>query len=82
VDPSTITAYALAYLATIGTVFLMFLPAILSLVLLLLVVGAVHLVILVLRLTAIGLFRSVKALTEGLIEKLHHPGSGSRLAHH
>jgi hypothetical protein len=65
-----------------GTVFLMFLPAIISLVLLLLVGGAVYLVILVLRLTSIGLFRGVKALTGGLIEKLHRPGGGGRLAHH
>jgi hypothetical protein len=75
-------AYALAYLATMGTVFLMFLPAIISLVLLLLVGGAVYLVILILRLTAIGLFRSAKALTGGLLEKLHRPGSGGTLAHH
>jgi hypothetical protein len=75
-------AYALAYLATMGTVFLIFLPAIISMVLLLLVGGAIHLLITVLRLTAIGLFRSVKALTGGLLEKLHRPGSGGRLAHH
>ncbi|MET3932210.1 hypothetical protein [Arthrobacter sp. OAP107] len=81
-DPSTIMVYVLAYLATMGIVFLMLLPAIISLVLLLLVDGAIQLVILILRLAALGLFRSAKALTGRLIEKFRSPGNTGRLAHH
>ena len=80
-DQSTLLTYALAYSATMGMVFLMFLPALISLLLLLLVGGAIQLLILILRVVAIGLFRGLTALSKGL-KRLHRHGTGGTLAPH
>ena len=81
-DQTTLVTYALAYLATMGAVLLMFLPAFVIMALLLLLGGAIQVVIFVLRLAAVGLFRSLTTLFRSSMEKLHRHGTTQHLAPH
>jgi hypothetical protein len=81
-DHTTLVTYAVAYLATMGAVLLMFLPTIIIMALLLLLGGAIQVVIFVLRLATVGLSRSLTTLFRSSMEKLHRHGTTRHLAPH
>ena len=81
-DQTTLVTYALAYLATMGAVLLMFLPTLIIMALLLLLGGAIQVVIFVLKLAAVGLFGSLSTLFRSSMEKLHRHGTTRHLAPH
>lgn len=81
-DQATIVGYALAYIAVIVAVFLMFLPAFIIFALLLLVAGAVQVVILFLNAMAVGLYRSLLRAFRKMTDRRHRTGGGGKLAPH
>jgi hypothetical protein len=81
VDQATIVGYALAYVAAIIAVLLMFLPAIIMFALLLLVAGAVQLMILFMNALAVGLYRSLLRAYRHMTDRWHRTRGGGKLAH-
>lgn len=81
-DQATIVGYALAYIAVIVAVLLMFLPAFIIFALLLLVAGAVQVVILFLNALAVGLYRSLMRALRRMTDRWHRTHGGGKLAPH
>lgn len=81
-DPAVIVNYALAYIAWVILVFLLFLPTILSFVLLLLLAAAVQSVVLLLKAAAVGIYRGLATLFRNIAGRFPHRRGGGGLVPH